>query len=70
MVVARPEPPIMAVTAAAAAFVERITFADVPQDALRIARRYLLDGLGLIVAGSEEETVRILATDVAAEGHA
>ena len=50
-------------TAAAADFVERITFNDIPAEAIRIGTRCLLDGLGLFVAGSEEHTVQLLVDD-------
>lgn len=55
-------------TAAAAAFVEEITFETIPADAIRIGTRCLLDGLGLFVAGSEEHTVEILVEDAATTG--
>jgi hypothetical protein len=47
-------------TAAAAGFVEDVSFADIPTEAMRIGTRCLLDGLGLFVAGSEEDSVRLL----------
>ena len=47
-------------TAAAASFVEKVSFADIPTEAMRIGTRCLLDGLGLFVAGSEEHSVRLL----------
>jgi 2-methylcitrate dehydratase PrpD len=47
-------------TAAAAAFVENVSFNAIPDEAVRIGTRCLLDGLGLYVAGSEEHSVRIL----------
>ena len=47
--------------AAAAEFVEKITFKAIQAEALRIGTRCLLDGLGLFVAGSEEHTVQFLA---------
>jgi 2-methylcitrate dehydratase PrpD len=47
-------------TAAAAAFVERVTADDLPPEALRIGTRCVLDGLGLYVAGSEEHSVKLL----------
>jgi 2-methylcitrate dehydratase PrpD len=47
-------------TAAAAAFIENITMNDVPSEAMRIGTRCLLDGLGLFVAGSAENSVKIL----------
>jgi 2-methylcitrate dehydratase PrpD len=55
-------------TAAAAKFIERISFDAIPAEAVRIATRCLLDGLGLFVAGSEEHTVEILVEDAAATG--
>src|ERR1051325_1354148 len=58
----------MKTTAAAAEFVERVTFDAVAADALRTGTRCLLDGLGLFVAGSEEPTVEILVEDAAATG--
>ena len=50
-------------TAAAADFVEKITFDAIPSEALRIGTRCLLDGLGLFVAGSEEHTVQLLVDE-------
>lgn len=55
-------------TAAAAEFVERVTFDAIPAEAIRIGTRCLLDGLGLFAAGSEEHTVEILVEDAAATG--
>lgn len=48
------------VTEDAAAFVETVRFEDIPDEALRIGKRCLLDGLGLYVAGSDEHGVEIL----------
>ncbi|HET7005852.1 MAG TPA: MmgE/PrpD family protein [Candidatus Binatia bacterium] len=50
-------------TAAAADFVEKVTFDAIPAEALRVGTRCLLDGLGLFVAGSEEHTVQLLVED-------
>lgn len=50
-------------TAAAAAFVENVSFQSIPSEALRVGTRCLLDGLGLFVAGSEEHTVQILVEE-------
>jgi len=47
-------------TAGAAAFVEQVTAGDLPNEAVRIGTRCLLDGLGLYVAGSEEHSVELL----------
>jgi len=55
-------------TAAAAEFVENITFSALPAEAVRIGARCLLDGLGLIVAGSEEPTVQLLVEDAEQTG--
>jgi 2-methylcitrate dehydratase PrpD len=57
-------------TVAAADFVERVTFSDIPRDAVRIGTRCLLDGLGLFVAGSDEHAVQLLIDDARdAGGH-
>ena len=55
-------------TAAAAAFVENVRFADIPLEAMRMGTRCLLDGLGLFVAGSEEHTVQLLVDDAEQTG--
>jgi 2-methylcitrate dehydratase PrpD len=55
-------------TAAAANFVEAISFTAIPAEAVRIGTRCLLDGLGLFVAGSEEQTVQILADEAEQTG--
>jgi len=55
-------------TAAAAEFIEQITFDAIPAEALRIGTRCLLDGLGLFVAGSEEHTVQLLVEEAEQSG--
>ncbi len=55
-------------TAAAAAFVETITFDAIPDEAVRIGTRCLLDGLGLFVAGSQEHTVQLLVDEAEQTG--
>jgi 2-methylcitrate dehydratase PrpD len=55
-------------TAAAAGFVEDVSFADIPIEAMRIGTRCLLDGLGLFVAGSEEDSVRLLIEETEQAG--
>jgi 2-methylcitrate dehydratase PrpD len=50
-------------TAAAAEFIENVTFNEISPEALRIGTRCLLDGLGLFVAGSVEHAVQILAEE-------
>jgi 2-methylcitrate dehydratase PrpD len=54
------------ITEAAASFIETVTFAQIPDDAIKIGIRCLMDGLGLYVAGSNHETATILA-DLALE---
>ena len=54
------------VTEDAARFIEQIDFESIPEDAVRIGVRCLLDGLGLYVAGSDHETATIQA-ELAAE---
>jgi 2-methylcitrate dehydratase PrpD len=61
-------PQNMAVTAAAAKFIETVDFSAIPDEAIRIGTRCLLDGLGLFVAGSDEHSVRILAQDALHQG--
>jgi 2-methylcitrate dehydratase PrpD len=55
-------------TAAAAEFVENVTYNSIPAEALRIGTRCLTDGVGLFVAGSEEHSVKILADEAQATG--
>lgn len=54
-------PDEMTITKDAAEFIERVTFADLSPEVLRIGTRCLLDGLGLFVAGSDHECVTVLA---------
>lgn len=56
------------VTSAAAEFVEAVRFEDLPEEALRIGTRCVLDGLGLFVAGSDHEMVDILRAEAAETG--
>jgi len=58
----------MKTTAAAAAFVESVTFDRFPSEAIHIGTRCLLDGLGLYVAGSEEHSVQILIAEAEEAG--
>jgi 2-methylcitrate dehydratase PrpD len=51
------------VTSAACAFIEGSGYGRLPAEAVRIARRCILDGLGLFVAGSDEESVEVLVKD-------
>ena len=56
------------VTERAVAFIERVGFDDLPDEALRIGRRCVLDGLGLFVAGAAEDSLRILIEEAREQG--
>lgn len=56
------------ITAEAADFVESVRFENIPDEAVRIGIRCVLDGVGLFVAGSEEHTVQMLAEEAAETG--
>ena len=43
----------------AAAFAANLTFEDIPEEALHIARRCVLDGLAVMLAGSEQEAIDV-----------
>jgi 2-methylcitrate dehydratase PrpD len=47
-------------TAAAAEFIENVSFENIPAEAIRIGARCLLDGMGLYVAGVDEQSVRLV----------
>ena len=61
-------PSATTVTRDAAAFVEGLRFVDVPDEALRIGSRCMLDTVGLYAAGLTEDSVRIVAAMAAEEG--
>jgi len=55
-------------TAAAASFIENVTYNSVPSEAVCVGTRCLLDGLGLFVAGAEEHSVQIIADEAEQTG--
>lgn len=55
-------------TAAAAEFAGGLTFADLDAELLHLSKRCLIDGLGVMLAGSEQPGMAALATFIAAEG--
>src|SRR3954454_23579714 len=55
-------------TEGAVRFVEEVCYADLPEEALRIGRRCMLDTIGLYLAGAMEPSVRILVDDAAVQG--
>ena len=56
------------VTEEAAHFIETVAFQDIPEEALYIGKRCIIDGLGLYVAGSEEHSLEILIAEASAMG--
>lgn len=56
------------ITESAATFIESTGFESIPDEAILIGKRCLLDGLGLYVAGSDHETAVILAKLAAEQG--
>ncbi|WP_366657469.1 MmgE/PrpD family protein [Fodinicurvata sp. EGI_FJ10296] len=56
------------ITEQAAAFIESARFQDIPQEALHIARRCIIDGVGLFFAGTDEESIGILTDAVKDQG--
>lgn len=53
------------ITESAATFIEQSRYDDIPSEALAIARRCVLDGMGLYVAGTDHETTVLLAAAAA-----
>lgn len=56
------------ITSRALRFVETTTYADLPEEALRIGRRCIAAAAGLYLAGSQEPSVRILVEDAIEQG--
>ncbi len=54
----------MGLTQEVASFVHRTRFRDVPPEVVGLARGFVLDGLGVILAGSTEKGARIIAAYV------
>ncbi|MBI4183144.1 MAG: MmgE/PrpD family protein [Proteobacteria bacterium] len=57
-----------AITAGAARFVEGLRFEDLPEEAVRTGKRCLVDGLGLFIAGTDEETLHLLIAEAKHQG--
>ncbi len=45
----------------AAAFASTVEFRDIPEDTLHIAKRCIIDGLGVMLAGTEQEALSVAA---------
>ena len=56
------------ITAEAAIFAASVRYQDIPEEALNIGRRCMIDGIGQFVAGCVTEPVEIVAADVAEQG--
>lgn len=56
------------ITAQATGFIERVSYAELPDEALEIGRRCMVDTVGLYLAGSQEASVRILIKDALSQG--
>lgn len=61
-------PKDMEVTSQAVKFVETVEFEDIPREVLLIGTRCILDGMGLLVAGTNESSVKILTSDAREQG--
>ena len=57
-----------AITAEAIAFVEKVSYNDLPAEALRIGKRCMVDTLGVMIAGCSEHSVHILVEDALEQG--
>ena len=56
------------ITEDAAQFIENVTFEDIPEEALRIGKRCIIDGIGLYAAGSEEHSIEMLIAEAVETG--
>jgi len=56
------------ITADAAAFAHALKYEEIPDEALNIGRRCMLDGIGQFTAGSATEPVKIVAADARDQG--
>ena len=57
-------------TAAAARFAAAVSFGDLDAEGLRLSKRCLIDGLGVMLAGSEQPGMAALENFIRAEGGA
>ncbi len=56
------------ITAQAVRFIEAVHYDDLPDEALRIGQRCMLDTIGLYLAGALESSTRILVEDALEQG--
>ena len=57
-----------AITADAIAFIEKVSYDDLPAEALRVAKRCMVDSLGVMIAGCSEHSVHSLIEDALDQG--
>lgn len=55
-------------TRASVEFVEKVRYTDIPDEGLHLAKRCLLDGLGVMLAGSEQPIMGPLGRFIASQG--
>lgn len=55
-------------TEAAARFVANVTFDDLPKQAIDLARRQILDGLAVMIGGTEQEALAVMGRYISATG--
>lgn len=60
--------PRLQITTQAVEFVDRLRYEDIPREALKIGRRCILDGLGVMIAGAAEETTHVLIGEARSQG--
>lgn len=65
-----PDQDLSGLTAAAAAFAAKVGFGDLDGEVLHLSKRCLIDGLGVMLAGSEQPGMAALDAFIAAEGGA
>lgn len=58
------------ITQDAVQFIQNVTFADLPAEALEIGKRCMLDTMGLYAAGATEHSVQILMEEAVYQGGA
>jgi 2-methylcitrate dehydratase PrpD len=58
----------MGITQEVASFIAKVHFDDLPEQAVKLARGFILDGLGVALAGSTDECARIVQAQIRQTG--
>jgi 2-methylcitrate dehydratase PrpD len=58
----------MGITQEVASFIAKVRFDDLPEQAVKLARGFILDGLGVALAGSTDECARIVQAQIRQTG--